>query len=1050
MENSPIPIKNKRVDRVTKYRRVKRELNKICAVSSVREYESRDPRPFLWLDICGVRMRGLLDSGATMSVLGKGSIELLGRVKQNFCKLDTSITTADGTPNSVVGFVILPIEYRNRQAKIKFLIVPTLKEAMYLGIDFWLAFDILPNWISEVSFNSCDPKQHVLTPEQQKEVEAVKVSFPSYNKEGLGRTSLEEHVIDVGKSLPIKQRGYPMSPIKEQQMCEIIDRMLREDIIEISNSGWCSPVVLVEKSSGGKRLCLDSRKLNSVTEKDAYPLPLIDSLLSRLHETKFISSLDLKDAFWQVPLAKESRDKTAFSVPGRPLYQYKVMPFGLCNASQRLCRLMHKVIPYELHDQVFTYLDDLLIISSNFKDHIELLKKVAQRLREANLTINVEKSKFVLREIKYLGYLVGEEGLRPDPSKIQAIIEYPIPQSVKQVRRFLGLAAWYTRFISNYSDVSAPISSLTGKGKTFHWSPEAQAAFEELKNRMSSTPVLTNPDFDRKFHIHCDASTAGVGAVLFQYDDDNAEKPIAFMSKKLNAAQRNYNTTELECLAAVLAIKKFRHYIDGYEFELITDHASLKWLMGQKDLSGRLARWSLQLQSHKFTIRHVKGKDNVVADALSRVFCDTVEEMESCLPLLVDSLDLNSVEFNEDRYMKLRESVEGNAGAFANCKVQGNVIFIRIDPRDKDVVVDVPSWKIWVPENLRQSLLVEHHDDPLSSHGGIKKTLERIRRLHYWPKMAVDVEKYVKNCDICKLTKAPNCTLKPPLGSCTKIERPWQRINIDLMGPYPRSKSGKTMLLIIIDQLTKFVILKSLFSGKTSKIIEILKNDVFFTFGVPEYVHSDNGAQFTGKEFKQLVSEFGIKHSFTAYYSPQSNPSERVNRSILSAIRSYLHNKHKEWDLHLGEISNALRDGVHESLGCTPYFTLFGLNKINHGSVYSILREVECLGAGEIEPIVLNDKMALIHKEVRAKLIQAYDKYSKHYNLRTRPVHFYPGQKVFLRNFTQSDAAKGISAKLSDKFVKAIIKEKKGNVNYILTDENNKILGMYHAKDIRT
>lgn len=406
--------------RVSNYWQNRRKLMKACISCIIRDTNGDDRRHYLNLDILGQNIRGLLDSGATISVLGQGSLDLLKLNSVQFKKLHSVVRTADGTPNAVLGYISIPVKFKSIEKNVTFFIVPSLKERMYLGIDFWDHFRIFPYFVGEISHivdTQTDKTQHYLSPLQKEELNAVIDLFPSFNKQGLGRTTLEEHVIEVGTSKPIKQRHYPVSPAVEEKLYEELDRMLAMDVIEVSDSAWSSPVVLVRKSNGKPRLCLDSRKLNSVTEKDAYPLPIIDGLLGRLHETKFISSLDLKDAFWQIPLAVESRDKTAFCVPGRPLYHFKVMPFGLCNAAQRLCRLMHKTIPHELHDRVFVYLDDLLIISPTYEDHITVLETVAGLLKRANLTINVEKSRFMLREIKYLGYLVGEDGLRVDPEK---------------------------------------------------------------------------------------------------------------------------------------------------------------------------------------------------------------------------------------------------------------------------------------------------------------------------------------------------------------------------------------------------------------------------------------------------------------------------------------------------------------------------------------------------------------------------------------------------------------------------------------------------------
>lgn len=996
----------------------------------------------------------MLDSGSSISILASGCLQLLEEQGLRYHTLPSVVNTADGTGNQVLGYIDLDITYQNMTENIRFFIVPSLLGQAYLGIDFWSKFQLAPNIISALkSIGEIDDKRHSLSITQRQELEEVLNMFPSSDKLGLGRTHVLEHEIDVGNNKPVKQCYYALSPIKQRQLWNEIDRMLEMDIIEECQSPWSSPVVIVLKANNKIRMCLDLRKLNSLTTKDAYPLPLINGLLGRLHETKFISKVDLKEAFWQIPLAKSSRPLTAFTVQGKPLYQFKVMPYGACNAPQTLCRLMHKIIPTELHDKIFVYLDDLLIVTATYQEHIQLLKLVSKLLSDANLTVNMEKSEFMLREVKYLGFLVGDEGLRVDPSKVSAICEFPAPISVKQTRRLLGMAGWYQRFIPNYASITSPITDLLKKTtkKKFEWTESAQLAFEQLKKLLSTAPVLINPDYNRPFLIRCDASTSGVGGVLFQEDKNGAERPISFMSQKLNHAQRNYTVTELECLAAILSIKKFRPYIEGYRFTLITDHASLKWLMSQKDLSGRLARWSLKLQGYDFIIKHQKGSENVVPDALSRVQCDSVVEFLECVPQLAEIVDFPLADFEDNDYISIIKKVEENPINYPNLKTREGRLYIRLEPKMNDVLADSSIWKLWVPKPLTSRLLIEEHDNVLAAHGGIAKTLDRLRRFYYWPKMRQDAERYVKSCEICKTTKATNQQLRPPLGSHYSVDRPFQKIYLDLLGPYPRSSNGKTTILIIVDQLTKFVVLKTLSKATASKVTSILREEIFNVYGVPEIVFTDNGVQFVSKEMKSLLKEFGVTHLTTAVYSPQANASERVNRSILAAIRAYIDKtKHTHWDVHLDEIASALRTSVHQSTKFSPYFAVFGYHKIDHAKGYKMLRDLQSVQSNEIELLATDDRLALIHEQIRSNLRKAYEKFSSHYNLRSRIREFQPGQIVYVRTHPLSDAIKKYSAKFADKFSKGIIKSKEGNVNYIVVDENDKIMGKFHAKDIIT
>lgn len=540
-----------------------------------------------------------------------------------------------------------------------------------LSVDFWREFALAPEIIPSISelqkSQEANLSFHQLTTTQQTQLEKVILEFPSFEKMGLGCTDLLEHHIDTSDSPPIKARHYPLSPPRQAEAFQEIERLLSMGVIEESNSPWCSPVVLVRKP-GKVRLCIDSRQLNAVTKKDSYPLPHINGLLSRLKDTHFISGIDLKDAFLQIRLSESSKEKTAFVVPGKPLYQYKFMPFGLCNGPQTMSRLMDRVIPSRLRDNVFIYLDDLLVCSDTFDSHCRILREVASCLRAAKLTINVSKSKFCQSEIKYLGYIVGQGCLKVDNSKIESIVDFPTPKSPRQVRRFIGMANWYRGFIQNFANLSGPLTdSLRKSNKPFKLSSDAVQAFQKLKVALSSAPVLAQPDFSKEFVIQCDASKIGVGGVLIQTDDQGKEHPIAFVSQKLNKAQQNYTVTELECLAAVISVHRFRPYIEGLPFRILTDHSSLKWLMSQKDLSGRLARWSLKLQRFDFQIEHRKGSLNVVPDTLSRFDIDELQ--------VENNIDLNCPNFNDPEYENIRKTVLENGENLPDLRVQDNLVF---------------------------------------------------------------------------------------------------------------------------------------------------------------------------------------------------------------------------------------------------------------------------------------------------------------------------------------------------------------------------------------
>lgn len=506
-----------------------------------------------------------------------------------------------------IGYMFLPIEFESQFHIIKAFIVPEIETSLILGIDFWRIFKLCPKYlgsvtlsdhqIAEVKGNSHDIFIHSydnLTDSQKLIADNVISQFKSISTEvkGLGRTHLIAHRIDTGDAQPIRQRYYRMSPEKQKILVEQVDEMLSLDVVEPCESAWSSPVLIVNKKNGQPRFCLDSRKLNAVTKKDAYNLPYISEILDNLRDAKYLSSIDLSKSFWQIPIAPEDRDKTAFYVPGRGTFRFKTTAFGLTNAPATQQRLVDYLFG-DIESRAFAYLDDIIIVSSSFQEHVSVLLRVLHKLQNANLTVNFEKCNFFRNQLKYLGYLVDARGLRTDPEKVEAILNFPTPTNRKELKRFLGTATWYRRFVPNFSTVAAPLNKLTSNSKRtppFQWSPEADRSFNALKECLVSAPVLACPNYALPFEVHTDASNYGIGAMLTQ-NIDGKEHPIAYMSRSLSKPERNYSITEREALAVLAALEHWRCYLEnGQTITIYTDHSALKWFMSLENPTGRLAR----------------------------------------------------------------------------------------------------------------------------------------------------------------------------------------------------------------------------------------------------------------------------------------------------------------------------------------------------------------------------------------------------------------------------------------------------------------------------
>ena len=1037
-----------------RFRYKQRDSMRKMVVSALDRVELLDNRPHADVLIAGKPYSGLLDTGASISLLGKNCKEFIIGLENKIKKFYSVVRTASGQAQEIIGKISLPVVFKDSEKQIEFYLCPSLEKEVYLGIDFWRIFNIAPEIVGVAEMDiekvqECFPKptpvdknMHDLTPDQHARLDAIKHSFRTFEEHGMGLTTLEKHQIQlVPDAVPVKDKHYPLSPAVQKLVYAEVDEMLRLGVIEESESPWSNRTTIVRKP-GKNRFCLDARKLNARTIKDAYPLQNIDGILSRLDYTHFISSVDLKHAFWQIELEEEAKQYTAFTVPGRPLYQFRVMPFGLCNAAQRLCRLMDRVIPQSLKSHVFVYLDDLLIVAPDFDTHCRILAEVAECLRKANLTIGLSKSHFCFKELKYLGFVVGGGRLRTDPDKIEAISKIKVPRSAKEIRSFLGTAGWYRRFVKNFATLAAPISDCLKKKSTkFEITPEAVAAIENLKICLTTAPVLVHPDFSKRFFIQCDASANGVGAVLYQLDEENQERPIAFFSQKLNQCQKNYSVTKKECLAAVLAIKRFRPYVEMMPFTVVTDHASLKWLMNLRDLSGRLARWSLQLQAFDFEIVHCKGSDNVVADTLSR-YVESIGVVPDTLCCIDES------EFHSEEYVERLKVVAEKQESLPDLKIEDGKIFKRTFDENNLEFMEF-TWKLWVPESATKLLVERAHDHHVAGHGGIGKTLQILRRMYYWPQMVVQVREYIRSCIICKESKPTNQNLMPTIGAEVRTERPFQKLYCDFLGKYPRSHSGHSYIFIVLDHFSKFVFLKAMKEATGSNVVKFLVHEIFHKFGVPETLHTDNGKQFIGKEFQKMTENNGINHLRTAVYSPQSNASERVNQSVLAAIRSYLDQDHRNWDLFLTEIECALRNSVHTATGVAPYFALFGQNMFTHGSDYKLARKLSMLSDPDVHILQKTERMQLLRDKLKENMHNTFEKRAKTYNVRARLVKFVPGQEVYKRNFVLSDFKNNINSKFCKKFIKCRVLRVVGNNMYELESLTGKSLGIFHAKDIK-
>ena len=783
-----------------------------------------------------------------------------------------------------------------------------------------------------------------------KEYEAAQSLFQKYKGifsctgSTLGRTNVIEHAIDTGTAHPIKQAPRPIPLKRQDEVDKLLNDMISHGVIEPSNSPWASPIVLVPKKDGSTRFCIDYRRLNSVTKKDSYALPTIQAMLDGLGGASWFCTLDLRSGYWQVALKEDAKEKTAFTIYQRGLWQFKVLPFGLCNAPATFQRLMEAVLPPEL---ALVYLDDIIVFGKDFTTVLNKLEQVLKRLASAGLQVRPDKCSFFARETNYLGHIISKDGVRTDPSKTDAVRTWPIPQTKKQVRSFLGMCSYYRRFVKGFSEIARPLNRLTEDKTRFIWTVDCQKSFESLKEAMTSTPVLRYPDLQKPFLLDCDASGHSIGAVLSQEDGDG-EKVVAYFSKTLSRPEMNYCTTRRELLAVVRSVEHFHQYLYGSPFTLRTDHASLAWLMSFRNPEGQLARWIETLGAYTYTIIHRKGKHHLNADGLSRRpcqgkcdYCKRREERENHDEILVLKPKVeeeNKISQKEDKtiqwvvqqiqqknrpspqqIMTMNPRIRQLVARWDSLEVHDDELYHRWEERNKMSRLQwvVPTTSI--PEALRTA-----HSSPTGGHFGFWKTIGKVRQRYYWPGMSSDVKAWCRMCSQCNRVKGPGKKNNAPLQQ-EIVAAPFDRIGVDILGPFPVTERGNKYVLVVMDYFTKWPEAVPIPNQEAETIAMALVNHVFSRNGVPNEIHTDQGRNFEALVMNEVGTIMGFQRTRTTPLHPQSaGLVERLNRTLTKFLAIFVNENQRDWDDKIPLFLLAYRSAPHTTTGFTPAQLVFG------------------------------------------------------------------------------------------------------------------------------
>lgn len=734
-----------------------------------------------------------------------------------------------------------------------------------------------------------------------------------------------------------------------------INELLQKGIIRKSSSPWASPIVLVKKNDGTWRICIDFRLLNDKTTKDAYLLPRMDASLDGMAKSKVRSTFDLRNGYFQVPLQEADIEKTAFVVPSGH-YEFVFLPFGLTNAPATFQRAMDDLFREELFKFLIVYLDDIIVFSDTFDEHLEHLEIVFKKLQEANFYLNAKKCQVCQDRINYLGHVVSSRGIETNSEKTDALNAIDPPRNVKQLRSFLGMVGYYRRFIQDFATLADPLHKLLKKEENWEWTDKCQCAFLELRSRLTKAPILAYPHIDKPFILQTDASNTGLGAVLAQVQDGE-ERVIAYYSRSLLPAERNYHTTDLECLAVVAALKHFRCYLLGSDFEVFTDHSALTTFLTRRQTSGKLLRWALELAEFgSFKISHRPGTPNANADGLSRLGKEREDDKPKFAAFCRNKvLNMFVLHGNKDRpssvqldYPNLaqlqREDVWLNhlyeyivndklpsepelakaVSAQRDLYVLENDVLHRIFSVESSHRRHETRKLVAIPRSHISTVLTSMHCNVEGSHLGIDRTYEKIRLHFHWPTMYSDIRRFVKECPVCAKKKPP---VRAPAGLLTPIRAsdPWDTVGVDILGPLPITQSKNRYIVVFTDYLTKWVEAFSIREADSKAIARLFVMEIVARFGAPRKLNSDRGTVFMSELSTAIYDFMNVKKIFTTPYHPQTDGlTERFNKTVAQMLTAYVNENQTNWDQILPLVLLAYRTARQSSTRETPFFMTYG------------------------------------------------------------------------------------------------------------------------------
>jgi transposase InsO family protein len=875
---------------------------------------------------------GMLDSGAQINVI---SDDLLSSMQyEDFEYLIKSARGVSGKPLPVIGWARVPMIFRNgKMTAAEFAVVSGIKSTILLGLpilhqtksvldprNLLLTMPEGPVQILEgkqvpqvSSIMSVDieldrfsmPK---LTPEERKLTCQLLIRYQQLWKAcRRGEVKDLTHTIVLNTDRPLKSRARQFCQEHRDAIASEVQKMLADKVIRLSNSPYSSELVLVRKKDGGWRMCVDYRLINQHTIPDNYPFPRIPDLLRTTKGASYFATLDLRSGYWQIPIEENSKSITAFRCPNG-LYEFEVMPFGLTNAPATFQRAMDLILGDLYQTGVSVYLDDILIFGTTFEATYGLLAEVFRRLAAAGFTINLEKSTFFLPEIEYLGHVIAEGNIKPNPERVRSLNRVRPPSTVKELRSILGMFGYYQSYVPNFSETVAPLTNaLRGVNvrseKRIVWTEEMDYAIKKVAMQLADAVLMVPIDSDH-FLVETDASETAIAGILNVKRKEKWE-PVQFISKKLSGAQLNWPIREKEAFAIIYCLQKFDPFLRTRAFVLHTDHQSLQWLQDAK--VGKLARWASRLAEYQMKIYWKKGSELVHVDCLSRYIepDDDIQDRmiyqvvadPAPLPNLTEILAAQPGELPEGRgYLK-----------------RGDILYYRNG--------------IWPPETFRTKIIAACHSLPPYCHPGVRRTKSNILKVFNWAGLHEDVTRYVRACLICQRSR-PGLERLQGIVHTHPIPGVFQTVYLDFW--HAKYRREPRVVLTMIDQATKWVEAVPIPNQIGDTVAEAFLQSWVCRFGVPHTIITDNDSPLVGDILRRLAGQLGIRKLRTTPYHPEGNaPVEAFHRTLNRRLT------HFENETKFGEVPfpTALqlilwsyRAVIHSTMGESPAFLVYGID----------------------------------------------------------------------------------------------------------------------------